>query len=662
MLQRASQHPLGQTYARFRLSRGGGLLPDGLIPDGEVEDYEVWIESEGLKWSQPPVLDPAGECFWGWDEFSVYASPPPEPADGSPPHIVADDWLCQDDRPVTDIHWWGSYQDWMEPQAPPNAPIAFHIGIWTDVPAMPPDVPWSHPGEMIWEMRVPKEEILVEPAGCDMYPPLMGQPDSCFRYDYDIPQGQWFQQDPGPTVYWISIAAIYDPESPPPEEFIWGWKTREHFWNDDAVRIFDPIAPTAGAIFIDGEPIHHPEEVSWDMAFELTSQDIEELDFGDAPDSPAAPGYPTLLGNSGASHVIVPNGPFMGPPVMGVPVDSETDGQPNADATGDDYDGNDDEDGVTFSVVVAGDPTADITIDMSGSPADCIVSAWIDFDSDGTWSMGAPEQILINVNSTAGSTVTHTFPVPLNAKVGVDSYARVRCDSAGSLTPTGPANDGEVEDYKVEIDGYDYGDAPDPPYATLHATTFSGAAHKIDPGFLLGTLIDAEWDGQPDANAMGDDNANLMDEDGITFLGPLIPGQQACIQVDVINNTSYNPSLAAWIDFNGNGTWETAEHLFDPMGGASEPLPATSNIKCFLVPSTAKTGPTYGRFRLDPGVVRPNPLCPLVQGRSGRLQSPHRRHKVGSTPRTQQMSHLIRSVSGAGMRYSDYEIGSHHSR
>ena len=34
----------GVTYARFRLSSAGGLLPTGLAPDGEVEDYVVEID------------------------------------------------------------------------------------------------------------------------------------------------------------------------------------------------------------------------------------------------------------------------------------------------------------------------------------------------------------------------------------------------------------------------------------------------------------------------------------------------------------------------------------------------------------------------------------------------------------------------------------------
>ena len=39
----------GTTYARFRLSTVGGLLPTGLAADGEVEDYQV-----AVTWLQPP--------------------------------------------------------------------------------------------------------------------------------------------------------------------------------------------------------------------------------------------------------------------------------------------------------------------------------------------------------------------------------------------------------------------------------------------------------------------------------------------------------------------------------------------------------------------------------------------------------------------------------
>ena len=59
-----------------------------------------------VKWSQPPVQCDEQQ-YLGWDEISVKDFPP----------LLADDWLCLDERPITDIHWWGSFQDWFEPEA-----------------------------------------------------------------------------------------------------------------------------------------------------------------------------------------------------------------------------------------------------------------------------------------------------------------------------------------------------------------------------------------------------------------------------------------------------------------------------------------------------------------------------------------------------------------
>jgi hypothetical protein len=86
---------------------------------------------DDIKWSQPPVEDDWG-CINGWDEVSNYNTEP----------IIADDWVCLDDRPIKDIHWWGSFKGWKEPNPVPpgEMPSAFHIGIWTDVPA---GIKWS---------------------------------------------------------------------------------------------------------------------------------------------------------------------------------------------------------------------------------------------------------------------------------------------------------------------------------------------------------------------------------------------------------------------------------------------------------------------------------------------------------------------------------------
>src|SRR2546425_687640 len=100
----------------------------------------------------------------------------------------------------------------------------------------------------------------------------------------------------------------------------------------------------------------------------------------------------------------------------------------------------------------------------------------------------------------------------------------------------------------------DFGDAPQQ-YPTLLAN--NGARHVITPGFFLGSLIDAEPDGQPNATATGDDNnpATADDEDGVQFTSPLIPGQTATVQVTTTMPSGTTGFLDAWIDFNANGSW-----------------------------------------------------------------------------------------------------------
>jgi hypothetical protein len=113
--------------------------------------------------------------------------------------------------------------------------------------------------------------------------------DSCFQFNQLLSQDEWFYQDgnePNGTVYWLSIAANYQGQTP---QYPFGMKTRERFYNDDAVRIGmvnDPTGqdtwpPFIGCQWALGMPIKYPEDpcgVSWDMAFELSTN--EPPDFG----------------------------------------------------------------------------------------------------------------------------------------------------------------------------------------------------------------------------------------------------------------------------------------------------------------------------------------------------------------------------------------------
>jgi len=137
-------------------------------------------------------------------------------------------------------------------------------------------------------------------------------------------------------------------------------------------------------------------------------------------------------------------------PYMGVGSDLELDGQPTANADGDDNDGNDDEDGVIFYTLYAGD-TGEVDIDMIQTPDPGYLNAWIDFNQDGDWD-DAGEQIFTDEYLTDG--IIHyglTFSIPPGALLG-DTYARFRINSQGGLTYTGAADDGEVEDYKVTLE------------------------------------------------------------------------------------------------------------------------------------------------------------------------------------------------------------------
>jgi len=136
----------------------------------------------------------------------------------------------------------------------------------------------------------------------------------------------------------------------------------------------------------------------------------------------------------------------------------------------------------------------------------------------------------------------------------------------------------------------DYGDAPDPTYPTLAAST--GASHKIVPGFFLGTLIDSDPDGQPNVGATGDDAFDGNDdEDGITFVTSLIPGNTATI--DIVASTA--GFVDAWVDMNADGSWATA----GDQVMASQPVVPGLNSLVVSIPATANPGATYARFRFS---------------------------------------------------------------
>ncbi|MFK7779371.1 MAG: GEVED domain-containing protein, partial [Gimesia sp.] len=169
------------------------------------------------------------------------------------------------------------------------------------------------------------------------------------------------------------------------------------------------------------------------LAFGLSTSGNFGLDFGDAPSS-----YPTLLVDDGARHSLE------GGLTLGTSVDLELDGLPSVDASGDGID----DDGVIFlsNGISETDGFSRIQVEVSG---DGLLSGWIDFNRDGVWD--SSEQIITDMVVTAG---THTiqFAVPVGAEFSVgETFARFRLSTQTGLGVTGYAQDGEVEDYRLDL-------------------------------------------------------------------------------------------------------------------------------------------------------------------------------------------------------------------
>ena len=103
-------------------------------------------------------------------------------------------------------------------------------GDWTDVAAgEDPCVTYSHPNEIIWEYKAyDYDEVLV---GYDKDP--NGEPNEpVFRYSVRLPEEEWFRQPDVNGIFWLSILAVYDTNTP---NYDWGWTNHQYVFNDDAV-------------------------------------------------------------------------------------------------------------------------------------------------------------------------------------------------------------------------------------------------------------------------------------------------------------------------------------------------------------------------------------------------------------------------------------------
>ncbi|WP_250928199.1 glycosyl hydrolase [Aporhodopirellula aestuarii] len=234
------------------------------------------------------------------------------------------------------------------------------------------------------------------------------------------------------------------------QQDVYGWQNVVHSGSGNYLRL-DRVNDASGAPTSQTLDVVTPATAasmdSTDWWFVKPYEAAIHSDFGDAPDP-----YPVTLADDGPRHT-------GGGPTLGSLADAEADGSNSADSLADDLSGSDDEDGVTFATAINATSvaarTAKVDVElMNADPTSNRLDAWVDFNHDGDW-LDDGEQIFNSFDlGTANGTQTLSFTVPqhtgTNVKEG-ETYARFRVSTAGNLSVTGAAYDGEVEDHRVVI-------------------------------------------------------------------------------------------------------------------------------------------------------------------------------------------------------------------
>jgi hypothetical protein len=200
-----------------------------------------WNEGDPCKMHFPQLPDPNG-----WDVCLVHST-------------LADDFKCTETGPITDIHFWYSFQ-----QDLPSQVIRYDVSVYSDVPPGP-GMPYSHPGQMLWGRSFEVGDVQQRLYGAGSqgwYCPennYWQRPDHFNFYQANITNIQDPFIQTMNSVYWLSIRIEVQDEN-----FPVGWKTSQNHWQDAAVW----YNPTHG-----WEPLYDPIlGGQLDMAFVITPE------------------------------------------------------------------------------------------------------------------------------------------------------------------------------------------------------------------------------------------------------------------------------------------------------------------------------------------------------------------------------------------------------
>jgi len=201
---------------------------------------------------------------------------------------------------------------------------------------------------------------------------------------------------------------------------------------------------------------------------------VKATDFSDAP---ASYGIATHQINIFKDHV---SGAYENYLYLGSSVDPDNGDLSSANADGDDNDYTDDEDGVTFPILVQGD-TANISVVVTVHDfATGVLHAWIDWNGNGTFE-DKGEKVAGPVSVFESGTINLSVIVPDSAVVDQPTFARFRLGDHKNKSEKGESSVGEVEDYQIQI--------TEKPEMTIDLVLFSNDDNDLSGTITAGDVL-----------------------------------------------------------------------------------------------------------------------------------------------------------------------------
>ena len=212
-----------------------------------------WNPGDPYKTANPPQLpDPNG-----WDVCLAHQT-------------VADDFMCGETGPITDVHFWFSYQ-----QDLPSDIANVHLSIHSNIP-IGGENPYSYPGQLLWSRDFTPGQFTTRFYGSGdqgWYCPAEDywqRPDHTNFFQLNIANiVNPFIQNQG-VIYWLDIQV----ETSNPDRPL-GWKTSQDHWADAAVW-------WNGQLWLPMNDPELPDAPALDMAFVITPEPASLLLVGAA--------------------------------------------------------------------------------------------------------------------------------------------------------------------------------------------------------------------------------------------------------------------------------------------------------------------------------------------------------------------------------------------